>query len=136
MNKKKFFEWIQNICILDFTDKTFDKKLFIDAKSLSLNGLYEAQLNKYDIILNHLNLTSNDKILEVGCGWGSLALQAVKRFNCCWYGLTISEAQLNYAKQNVLKEKLEDKIKFKFLDYRYHLILKEFLRIFLLSKNY
>jgi cyclopropane-fatty-acyl-phospholipid synthase len=61
---------------------------------------------------------STHEVLEIGCGWGALAIQLVRRTGCRYTGITLSQEQLEYA-QNVVKEaRLEDKITFQLVDYR------------------
>lgn len=81
--------------------------------------LYEAQLHKYDVALEKMGISSGDEVLELGCGWGSLSICAAKRFNCKWTGLTISHAQLEYAKRRVVEVGLAERVNLKFLDYRF-----------------
>ncbi|KAM3718900.1 Tuberculostearic acid methyltransferase UfaA1 [Dirofilaria immitis] len=80
--------------------------------------LEEAQMRKYDQIFNEINLKSDDRILEIGCGWGACAMRAVKRYGCHWTGLTISMEQFKIAQQVIRDSELQDKINIKLLDYR------------------
>lgn len=81
--------------------------------------LEEAQLRKYDTVLEQLDLKSTDNILEIGCGWGAFAVRAVKRYGCQWTGLTLSEEQFALANQRIKENNLADKITIKLLDYRF-----------------
>ncbi|KAH7697864.1 Protein F13D12.9, partial [Aphelenchoides avenae] len=90
-------------------------------ESVSLSDrrlLYEAQVRKTDAILDRLSLKSDDHVLEIGCGWGFMAVRAVERFGCKWTGLTISKQQFEYAKRRVADKGFEKKVTIKFLDYR------------------
>ncbi|VDN94278.1 unnamed protein product [Brugia pahangi] len=80
--------------------------------------LEEAQMRKYDQIFDEINLTCNDKVLEIGCGWGACAIRAVKCHKCKWTGLTISIEQFKIAQQRIIDNELVDKINIKLLDYR------------------
>ncbi|KAL3995585.1 Mycolic acid cyclopropane synthetase family protein [Acanthocheilonema viteae] len=80
--------------------------------------LEEAQMRKYDQIFREINVTSDDRILEIGCGWGACAIRAVKYFGCKWTGLTISTEQFKIAQQMVNDNELQDKVNIKLLDYR------------------
>lgn len=61
---------------------------------------------------------SSHEVLEIGCGWGALAIQLVRRTGCRYTGITLSQEQLEYA-QNIVKEAgLQDKISFQLVDYR------------------
>lgn len=80
--------------------------------------LEEAQTRKYDQIFHEINLKSDDRILEIGCGWGACAIRAVKCFGCEWTGLTISAEQFKIAQRRMEDNELQDKINIKLLDYR------------------
>ncbi|OMO75744.1 hypothetical protein COLO4_25901 [Corchorus olitorius] len=58
------------------------------------------------------------EVIEIGCGWGYLAVEVVKRTGCKYTGITLSEEQLKYAQAVAKKEGLEDNIKFLLCDYR------------------
>jgi len=62
--------------------------------------LKNAQENKYNRILNRLELNQGS-LLEVGCGWGGFSEHLLGRENCRYTGLTISPAQLDYARRRV-----------------------------------
>ncbi|VDK87824.1 unnamed protein product, partial [Onchocerca ochengi] len=80
--------------------------------------LEEAQMRKYDRAFDIINLKSDDRILEIGCGWGACAIRAVKYYGCQWTGLTISMEQFKIAQQRISDNGLQEKINFKLLDYR------------------
>ncbi|KHN83301.1 putative fatty acid methyltransferase [Toxocara canis] len=80
--------------------------------------LEEAQMRKYDAMLDMLELKPTDHVLEIGCGWGACSIRAVQKFGCKWTGITISAEQLKVAQEKVRKHALEDKIEYKLLDYR------------------
>ena len=65
-----------------------------DAKTLN-----KAQEAKLDLICRKLQLTSKDKVLDIGCGWGGFAKYAAKKYGCHVTGITISEEQIAYAKE-------------------------------------
>ncbi len=77
--------------------------------------LEEAQRAKYNRILDRLNPTRGEKILDIGCGWGGFAEAASAR-GCEVEGITLSEEQLMYAKERA--EKLPIKSTFNKKDYR------------------
>lgn len=83
-------------------------------------SLEQAQLNKYNRILDALELSPQDKLLEVGCGWGGFMEQAHRRsysIDC----LTISKEQATYAEQRAAQVKQNDAdIQIKLADYRDH----------------
>ena len=80
--------------------------------------LNEASIEKLDRICRKLDLKPNDDILEIGTGWGSFAIHAAKKYGCHITTTTISDAQYEYAKQRIIDEGLESKIKLLNQDYR------------------
>jgi cyclopropane-fatty-acyl-phospholipid synthase len=46
-------------------------------------------------------------VLEIGCGWGTLAMEVVRRTGCKYTGITLSEEQLRYAEQRVKEAGLQ-----------------------------
>ncbi|KAL5990383.1 hypothetical protein ACLOJK_011283 [Asimina triloba] len=77
-----------------------------------------AQLRKISLLIEKARINCKHEILELGCGWGSLAIEVVKRTGCKYTGITLSEKQLKYAQQRVKEAGLEDRIKFLLCDYR------------------
>ncbi|KAK6161231.1 hypothetical protein DH2020_004612 [Rehmannia glutinosa] len=57
-------------------------------------------------------------VLEIGCGWGSLAFEVVKRTGCKYTGITLSEKQLQYAEMKAKEAGLQDNVTFLLCDYR------------------
>ncbi|GBD27747.1 Tuberculostearic acid methyltransferase UfaA1 [bacterium HR30] len=57
-------------------------------------------------------------MLEVGCGWGSFAIHAAKHYGATVHGISLSQKQLEWARQRVLQEGLEQQIELQYLDYR------------------
>ncbi|MDH3650954.1 MAG: cyclopropane fatty acyl phospholipid synthase, partial [Saprospiraceae bacterium] len=58
-----------------------------------------AQEHKLDLICRKLQLSEKDRVLDIGCGWGGFAKYAAEHYNCSVHGITISDKQLQYAKQ-------------------------------------
>lgn len=81
-------------------------------------SLEQAQAHKLKTICDKLQLTENDHLLEIGTGWGGLAIFAAKNYGCTVTTTTISEEQFAYAKQWIAKEGLESKINLLKEDYR------------------
>ncbi len=79
--------------------------------------LIEAQRRKYARILDQLDARPGQHILEIGCGWGGLALAAAQR-GLRVTGLSLSREQLNYARARVREAGLEDRIELRLQDYR------------------
>ncbi|CAN6486172.1 unnamed protein product [Victoria cruziana] len=77
-----------------------------------------AQMRKVSLLIEKARITDKHEVLEIGCGWGSLALEVVRQTGCRYTGITLSEEQLKYAQQRVKTACLEDRIKFLLCDYR------------------
>ena len=80
--------------------------------------LYEAQLNKINHILEKLFLKEDMNILDIGCGWGSLLIEAAKKYKVRGLGITLSEEQYSKFKERIIEEQLEDYLDVKLMDYR------------------
>jgi len=79
----------------------------------------EAQSAKYDALCKKLKLTADDHVLEIGCGWGGFGCHAAEHYGCKVTGVTISEAQAEYARKRVKDAGLEDKFEIVIQDYRH-----------------
>ncbi len=93
---------------------TYSCALF-DPPNLSL---HQAQLAKLDYACRALGLQPGQRVLEVGCGWGSFAIHAAKHYGATVHGISLSQKQLEWARQRVLQEGLEQQIELQYLDYR------------------
>jgi cyclopropane-fatty-acyl-phospholipid synthase len=80
-------------------------------------SLADAQSAKYARILRALDVKPGQHILEVGCGWGGFAEHAA-RAGCRVTGITISEAQLEYAQRRIAAAGLQDHVELRLQDYR------------------
>ncbi|MEJ8851584.1 cyclopropane-fatty-acyl-phospholipid synthase family protein [Variovorax rhizosphaerae] len=80
--------------------------------------LEQAQAAKLDRIIALLDLKDGDKVLEIGCGWGALALAMAKARGTEVTGLTLSREQLAHARQRVEAQGLQDRIDLRLQDYR------------------
>ena len=81
------------------------------------NGLAAAQRDKLDMICRKLRLKPGDRLLDIGCGWGGLVCHAVRKYGVTATGITLSEEQIDFARDKVKKAGLADKIKLEFTDY-------------------
>ncbi len=81
--------------------------------------LEEAQLNKLGRIIEKAGITDQDHVLEIGCGWGSFAIEAARRTGCRVTGITVSKEQLQLARQRIVDAGLEDRIDIQLCDYRH-----------------
>ncbi len=77
-----------------------------------------AQRRKIDRILDKSHLTQECHLLEIGSGWGELAIRAVQRFGCRVTTLTLSAQQQQLAQQRIAEAKLADRIEVQLCDYR------------------
>ena len=80
--------------------------------------LETAQNNKIQHLIKKLNIKQNQKVLDIGCGWGSLAIDIARSVNCEVTGITLSENQLNYCNKKAKELNLENQLNFKLMDYR------------------
>ncbi len=82
------------------------------------DDLANAQLNKYNKLIEFIKPKPGDKILEIGCGWGGFAEHLAKNHDIKLDCITISKKQLEFAKKRIFKAGLNEKVNIKFLDYR------------------
>ncbi|PWA85612.1 cyclopropane-fatty-acyl-phospholipid synthase [Artemisia annua] len=80
--------------------------------------LKSAQMRKITSLIEKARVKKNHRVLEIGCGWGTLAIELVKRTGCSYTGITLSEEQLKYAEKKVEEAGLQDQIRFLLCDYR------------------
>ena len=80
--------------------------------------LYQAQVNKVDYILQKLNLKEGMTLLDVGCGWGFLLIEAAKKYGVKGFGITLSTEQKEEFERRIKDEHLEDQLEVELMDYR------------------
>jgi len=108
----------------DVSEKLYD--LFLDSKKQYSCGYFKndndsletAQNNKIEHIIKKLNLKSNQKILDIGSGWGTLAIEIAQKTQCEVLGITLSKNQLEYSNNKAKELNVENQVQFKLLDYR------------------
>ena len=108
----------------DISDELYD--LFLDSKRQyscayfknETDSLETAQDNKIEHIIKKLNLKPNHKVLDIGSGWGSLAIEIAKKSKCEVTGITLSENQYKYSINKAKELNLENQVRFKLMDYR------------------
>ena len=83
------------------------------------DGLEESQHAKMRTLIDMANLGPDDHVLEIGCGWGGFALEAVRRTGCRVTGITISREQYDWATRRVKEEGLDERISIELTDYRH-----------------
>jgi cyclopropane-fatty-acyl-phospholipid synthase len=93
---------------------TYSCARYLDEK----DTLEQAQKNKLQAMIRKAAIGPDDHVLEIGCGWGSFAVEAVKTTGCRLTGVTISNAQYEYARERIRKEGLEDRAEIVLRDYR------------------
>jgi len=97
-------------------DKTMMYSSAVYAESDS--SLEEASINKMERLCQKLELTEQDHLLEIGTGWGGLAIYAASHYGCQVTTTTISRQQYDYAHNLIIQNGLEDKITLLLEDYR------------------
>lgn len=93
---------------------TYSSALF-EGKTMSLA---EGQHRKYEEIVKRLGLQPHHHVLEIGCGWGGFAEYAARTIGCKVTGITVSQAQYEYALKRIEKAGLADKVEIRLQDYR------------------
>ncbi|AWK09051.1 cyclopropane-fatty-acyl-phospholipid synthase family protein [Streptomyces spongiicola] len=81
-------------------------------------SLEDAQRDKLDLVCRKLALREGDRLLDVGCGWGSMALHAAREYGARVTGVTLSREQAAYARKRIAEEGLTDRIEIRVQDYR------------------
>ena len=108
----------------DISDDLYD--LFLDSKRQyscayfknENDSLETAQNNKIDHIIKKINLKPNQKVLDIGSGWGSLAIEIAKKTQCQVLGITLSESQFEYSKKKAKEMNMDNQVEFRICDYR------------------
>lgn len=80
--------------------------------------LEQAQINKVDYILEKLYLKEGMSLLDIGCGWGFLLIEAAKKYKVHGTGITLSEEQYKEFKRRIADQHLEDLLEVELMDYR------------------
>ncbi|WP_245589265.1 SAM-dependent methyltransferase [Chitinimonas koreensis] len=80
--------------------------------------LEQAQLQKIDHILTKLALRPGQRLLDIGCGWGALAIRAAERFGARVLGVTLSQQQYELARERVAAAGLAGRVEIRIEDYR------------------
>ncbi len=81
-------------------------------------SLERAQEQKYASMVDQMGAVPGDHVLEIGCGWGGFAEYAARERGLQVTGLTISQAQHDYARDRIHRAGLTDRVKIKLCDYR------------------
>jgi cyclopropane-fatty-acyl-phospholipid synthase len=81
-------------------------------------GLDDAQRDKLELICRKLDLTPGMRLLDVGCGWGSLVIHAAQHHGVEAVGITLSQEQAEYARKRVFQAGLSDRVDIRVQDWR------------------
>lgn len=81
-------------------------------------SLGEAQTAKLAHIAAKLSLRSGDTVLDIGCGWGGMAIYLARHYDVHVVGITLSEEQLELARQRVIEAGVADRVLIELVDYR------------------
>ena len=81
------------------------------------DDIARAQRDKLDIICRKLRLKSDEVLLDIGCGWGSLLIHAARHYGAKGHGVTLAREQYAYAMDKIARLGLQDRIKIEFKDY-------------------
>jgi len=108
----------------DLSDKLYD--LFLDKTrqyscayfETEKDSLYQAQINKMDRLADKLHLKKGDKVLDIGCGWGSLSRHFSSEYNCNVKGISLSEEQISYCLKKQKSSKNSKDLEYSLQDYR------------------
>jgi cyclopropane-fatty-acyl-phospholipid synthase len=104
----------------DFYSAWLDPTMTYSAARFASPGqpLEDAQLNKVGTLVDRLELKPGDRLLEIGCGWGTLAIEAARR-GASVVGLTLSREQKDWAERKIAAAGLAGRIEIRLEDYRH-----------------
>jgi len=102
----------------DFYAEWLDPSMtYSSARFMRGDSLEAAQRRKIAMLLDRLDLTPGSSVLEIGCGWGTLAIEAARRGTNV-VGLTLSAEQKSWADEKIAEANLSDRIEIRLQDYR------------------
>ncbi len=101
-------------------------QLFLDPTMLYSSGVYEqpedglerSQRNKMQRLISLADIRASDHVLEIGSGWGGMAMEMARTTGCRVTSITISRKQLELARERVRAAGLDDRVAIEFCDYR------------------
>ena len=104
----------------EFFSKWLDKTLTYSCGIFNSSNetLEQAQINKYNKLINMVNPKKGDKILEIGCGWGGFAEHLAENYDIKLDCITISKKQFLFTKERIRRKGLNHKVNVKMMDYR------------------
>ena len=103
-----------------FFSKWLDKSLTYSSAVYEKpnDNLEKAQKNKYQKLIDLLDVKDGNKVLEIGCGWGGFSEYLAKNYNVTIDCITISKKQFEFTKNRINEAGLNNKVNVMFLDYR------------------
>ncbi|HID81519.1 MAG TPA: class I SAM-dependent methyltransferase [Chromatiales bacterium] len=104
----------------DFYRLWLDKNMVYSCAYFRTNkqSLDEAQADKLDYLCRKLRLKPGQKLLDIGCGWGALAIWAATHYGVTAHGITLSKEQQAFAMEQVKKNGLDERVTIELRDYR------------------
>ena len=104
----------------DFFSTWLDKSLTYSCAifNSSKETLEQAQINKYNKLINMVKPRKGDRVCEIGCGWGGFAEHLAKNYDVKLDCITISKKQYLFTLERIRKKKLNHKVNVKMMDYR------------------
>jgi cyclopropane-fatty-acyl-phospholipid synthase len=82
------------------------------------DSLDTAQEQKLDIVCRKLRLKPGERLLDIGCGWGTFSQFAAERYGVTAYGVTLSRKQADWAAENIRRNGPADRCRVEYKDYR------------------
>ena len=103
----------------DFYSAWLDQTMTYSSARFASDGdsLEEAQLRKVRTLLDRLDIKPGQRLLDIGCGWGTLAIEAAKR-GASVVGLTLSTEQKDWAERAIAEAGLAERVEIRLQDYR------------------
>jgi len=104
----------------DFYSRWLDPSMTYSSARFDHDGqsLADAQRNKYATLAETMDLKAGQSVLEIGCGWGGFAEFAAKEVGAKVTGITISQAQYDFARKRMFEQGLAEKAEIRLIDYR------------------
>ena len=82
------------------------------------DSLFQAQLNKIQHTLKKLDLKPNERLLDIGCGWGWLSIMAAQKYGVKVLGITLSEEQYKKGQERIKEYHLENQVEIRLQNYQ------------------
>ncbi|MCW2516341.1 MAG: cyclopropane-fatty-acyl-phospholipid synthase [Mycobacterium sp.] len=96
----------------------YSSAYYVDSGTDSAMSLHDAQSAKLDLVCRKLELKKGQRLLDVGCGWGSMILYAARKFGVHATGITLSAEQRDFITERVTAEGLGSLVEVRLQDYR------------------